>query len=134
MTLAPNVRCQMYRATRPLLLQGLSGLRDFLSRRRAGAELAAATQAWQRVVAGLEESGAEAELRATERVRQAALPLYINLFPLISNQPAGATCLHIHCMQRWQAFQDAHYMLQVLRALAQAPHRLISLMKTRVNV
>ncbi len=54
-----------------------------------GAELAAATQAWQRIVEGLGESGAEAELRATERVRQAALPLYANLFTLISNQPAG---------------------------------------------
>ncbi len=71
-----------------------------MSRFCVGAELAAATQTWQRIVEGLEESGAEAELRATERVRQAALPLYANLFTLISNQPAGeigcprAACRH----------------------------------------
>ena len=62
--------------------------------------------------AGLEEGGSEAILRATERVRQAALPAYANLFTPISNQPQGGlrTCntgtlgVHvavIHDVERW---------------------------------
>ena len=43
----------------------------------------------QRHCAGQGEGGAEPMLRATERVRQAALPVYTNLFTPISNQPQG---------------------------------------------
>ena len=69
----------------------------------SGARSCAISAAVSTGAAGQGDGGGEAALRATERVRQAALPLYTNLFTPISNQPHGALvfegppCTHSAC-------------------------------------
>ena len=70
--------------------------------------------------AGPVEGGSEAILRATERVRQAALPVYSNLFTPISNQPQGGLRAGCQCA-RYVVVAVMQAVAGLARGRAQVP-------------